>query len=72
VITFAEYERHTTYCGSKTKKCLLCNRNVCLKDEDMHNYGGECETFREEEKAKREADKAKMEAEERKKRLAAE
>jgi len=42
------------YCGSKTKKCLTCGKNVCLKDEDMHNFGGECERFRKEEISKKE------------------
>ena len=51
-----EYEKHTTYCGGKTKKCMMCNRNVCNKDEDMHNFGGECNAFREEDKRKREAE----------------
>lgn len=49
VIKYADYESHGNFCGSKTKKCLLCNRNVCLKDQDMHNFGGECDAFRQDD-----------------------
>jgi len=48
----------------------MCNRNVCMKDEDMHNFGGECDMFRQEDKAKREKEellKKAKELEERKK-----
>lgn len=44
-IKYAEYEKHINYCGSKTKKCTTCARNVCNKDLDTHDYGGECKAF---------------------------
>lgn len=59
VIKFADFDQHTNYCGSKTKKCLLCNHNVMLRDEDMHNFGGECGTFIEADKRKKELEEKK-------------
>jgi hypothetical protein len=47
-VKYQDYEKHIAYCGSKTKKCMECQRNVCLKDWDMHENGGECQAFREE------------------------
>ena len=37
---------------------------MCLKDEDMHNFGGECEMFRQEDKAKREKEQQLRKAKE--------
>ena len=37
---------------------------MCLKDEDMHTYGGECQAFQAEEKRKRELDQDKKMREE--------
>jgi len=66
VVKYEDFDKHTSYCGSKTKKCLLCGHNVCLKDEDMHNFGGECNMFREEDKKKKELEiKRKAEEEKR-------
>ena len=45
ILKFAEYDKHVTYCGSKTKKCDVCGKNVCLKDQDMHQFGGECQAY---------------------------
>lgn len=42
IIKFEDYEKHIGYCGSKTYKCFVCNHNVCMKDKDGHEYGGEC------------------------------
>ena len=56
MVKFEEYEKHTSYCGSKTKRCPTCQHNVCLKDEDMHTFGGECQVFQTEDKRKRELD----------------
>jgi len=49
---------------------MLCQRNVMLKDEEMHNFGGECEMYRDEDKRKREKeeqDRQRRQAEEKKK-----
>jgi len=64
VVKYEEYEKHTSYCGSKTKRCPTCQHNVCLKDEDMHAYGGECQAFQAEDKRKRELDQDKKRREE--------
>lgn len=53
-ISFNDFEKHVNFCGSKTKKCMECNRNVCLKDQDSHIYGGECAAYKEEDKKKKE------------------
>ena len=66
-IEFEKYDQHVGYCGSRTKKCMQCNRNVCLKDEDSHQYGGECEAFREEDIAKRIEEQKRKEIEEKRK-----
>jgi hypothetical protein len=66
-VKFEDYERHINYCGSKTKKCPVCSHNVCLKDEDMHTLGGECQAFIEEDRKKREMDQEKKRREELKK-----
>lgn len=64
---YEEYDRHIGYCGSKTKKCDICGRNVQNKDEDSHMYGGECEALREQDKLKKEQDeKRKIEEAKRK------
>lgn len=64
---FEDYERHISYCGSKTKRCPICSHNVCLKDEDMHLMGGECQAFVEEDRRKRELEQEKKRREELKK-----
>ena len=66
-IKFEDFEKHVNYCGSKTKKCLECGRNVCLKDEDSHQYGGECEAFKEDDLRLRIEEQKRVEVE--KKRL---
>lgn len=42
IIKFVEWDKHIGYCGSKTKRCDMCGHNVCNKDQDTHEYGGEC------------------------------
>ncbi len=70
IVKFEDYDRHVGYCGSKTKKCQVCQHNVCLKDEDMHNFGGECTMFQEQDRVKREQEaKKKMAEEEAKKKI---
>ena len=63
-IPFLKYENHVYMCGSKTKKCFECNRNVCHKDFDSHSKYGECQAFIEEDKKKEQENiKRKMEEE---------
>lgn len=59
MIKYVDNEKHLAYCGSKTKRCLLCGHNVCMKDEDMHNSGGECEAFRDDDKRKKQLESKK-------------
>lgn len=73
MIDYENYDKHIGYCGSKTKKCDLCGRNVCLKDQDSHQFGGECEAFREddlrakiEEQKKKEMEEKRREEEKKK------
>ena len=55
------------YCGSKTKKCTSCMRNVCNKDLECHDLG-ECQIFQEEDLRMRiEKDKKAKAEEERRK-----
>ncbi len=54
-----EYSKHLAYCGSKTKKCPDCARNVMQKDQDSHSYGGECQAFKEEDKLTKELEEKK-------------
>lgn len=74
MIKFDDYERHISYCGSKTRKCEVCGHNVCFKDWDSHEFGGECAAFKEEdirmqlERAKKEEEEKKRKAVEEKKR----
>lgn len=40
---FNEKDQHIEYCGSKTKKCEMCQQNVCNKDFDIHYSSGQCQ-----------------------------
>jgi hypothetical protein len=50
---FTEFDSHVGYCGTKTKKCFECQRNVCHKDMDSHKTGGECQVYQDEDARKR-------------------
>ena len=41
-----EYNKHVESCGARTKPCLVCHKNIMLKDFDDHS--GRCERRREE------------------------
>lgn len=38
-----QFEKHATYCGSKTKECEICGGTVTARELENHVATGECE-----------------------------
>ena len=58
---------HEGYCGSKTRKCNLCNQNITLREFEAHKVDGTCKFYQEVESDKAMRELAKFQDEEMKK-----
>lgn len=56
MIDFDNFLQHVNFCGSKTRLCEFCKRNVMLRNQKYHEQE-ECAKFLREEYEKKEQEK---------------
>jgi hypothetical protein len=46
-ITDGQYDKHVTYCGSKTRTCEECKSTIMQREMKAHVTSGQCELAKE-------------------------